>query len=115
MPTPTPTNEDINFVREVAGELDFDFVSSLIDELNDDQWLRALDLVDLWNETEAGGVIGLKGGRDGVVISIHEDGLDDSLRDIRMRMRLLLGLPELRDASITGGAASMGVATEWRW
>ena len=115
MPTPTPTNEDINFVREVAGELDFDLVSSLIDDLEDAQWERALELVDKWNETEAGDVIGLKGGRDGVIISIHEDALDDSLRDIRFRMRLLLGLPELRDASITGGAASLGVATEWRW
>lgn len=110
MPTPTPTNEDINFVREVAGELDFDFVSSLIDELNDDQWLRALDLVDAWNEIAPGDLIGLKGGRDGVRLETQE-----SLDDIRVRMRLLLGLPELRDASITGGMATIGVPTEFRW
>jgi len=110
MPSPTPTNEDINFVREVAGELDNDFISSLIDELNDDQWARALELVDFWNETDPGDLVGLKGGRDGVQL-VAQEGLDD----IRKRMRLLLGLPELRDGSITGGPASLGVATAWRW
>lgn len=114
MPSPTPTNEDINFVREVAGELDFDFVSSLIDELNDDQWLRALDLVAKWNETEPGDVIALKGGKEGVIIAIHDDGLDDSLRDIRFRMRLLLGLPQYPDSSITGGG-TIGLRTEFIW
>lgn len=103
-PSPTPTNEDINFVREVAGELSFTLISSLIDELNDDQWGRALDLVTFWNETDPGALIGLAGGREGVRLETQE-GLDD----IRARMRLLLGLPELRDSSITGGAATTSV------
>lgn len=114
MPTPTPTDEDINFVREVAGEIDFDFVSSLIDDLEDARWERALELVDKWNETEAGDVIALKGGKEGVVINIHDDGLDDSLRDIRFRMRLLLGLPQFPDSSITGGG-TIGLRTEFIW
>lgn len=110
MPSPTPTDEDINFVREVAGELDFDFVSSLIDDLNDAQWVRALDLVDEWNKVTPGAIIGLKGGREGVRLETQE-----KLDDIRVRMRLTLGLPEIRDASITGAAASIGVPTEFRW
>lgn len=111
MPSPTPTDEDINFVREVAGELDFSFVSSLIDDLADAQWERALELVDFWNGTDPGDLIGLSGGgRDGVRLETQE-GLDD----IRARMRLLLGLPEFRDSSITGGPATIGVATEFRW
>jgi len=94
----------------VAGELDFTFVSSLIDDLNDDQWARALELVDFWNEINPGAIIGLKGGRDGVRLETQE-----KLDDIRVRMRLLLGLPELRDASIVGGMATIGVPTEFRW
>jgi hypothetical protein len=110
MPLPTPTNEDINFVREAAGELDFDLISSLIDELNDDQWVRALDLVDFWNRIDPGAIIGLKGGREGVRLETQE-----KLDDIRARIRLLLGLPELRDMSTTGGMATVGVLTEFRW
>jgi hypothetical protein len=110
MPTVDVTDEEINDVREVAGEIDGDFVSDLIDDLNDAEWDRALDLTTEWRKVTAGDLIALDGGRDGVKLS-DQEGLDD----IRRRMRLLLGLPEFRDASITGGAASMGVATEWRW
>jgi hypothetical protein len=110
MPSPTPTDEDINDVREVAGELDYEFVSSLIDELNDAQWARALDLVSAWGEIAPGDLIALSGGRDGVQLS-DQEGLDD----IRARMRLLLGLPELRDGSITGQSASCSVPTLWVW
>ena len=104
MPSPTPTNEDINFVREVAGELSFTSVATLIDNLNDDQWARALELVDAWNEIAPGDLLSLKGGRDGVHLS-DQEGLDD----IRKRMRLLLGLPELRSSDITGQFGSVSV------
>ena len=104
------SDEDINDVREVAGENDFNFVSSLIDSLNDAQWERAQDLVLAWKEFAPGDLIGLKGGRDGLQLS-DQEGMDD----IRARMRLLLGLPELRDASILGGPATVGVRTQWRW
>lgn len=109
-PIPTPSNEDINFVREVAGELDFDFVSELIDNLSDAEWDRALTLVDAWNETDPGDLMGLGGGRDGIRLE-DQEGLDD----IRKRMRLLLGLPELRDAGLTGLPASQSIRTQWIW
>lgn len=110
-PLPTPTDEDINFVREVAGELNATYVGTLIDNLNDAQWSRALDLVTAWNEYPAGSVMSLQnGGREGVY-----DSDQDALEDIRRRMRLLLGLPELRDASLTGGFDSCSVPAMWVW
>lgn len=110
MPQPTPTNEDIDSVREVAGELDFDFVSTLIENLNDAQWNRALDFITSWNEFAPGSVLRLEGGREGV-----HDSDQEALEDIRRRMRLLLGLPELRDASLTGGFGSTSVPVLWVW
>ena len=110
MPEPTPTDEDIDWVREVTGENDDSFISSLIDSLNDAQWARALDLTTEWQKVTAGDLVALKGGRDGVILSDQE-----GLNDIRARMRLLLGLPEFRDASLTGGPATMGVRTQWWW
>lgn len=111
MPSPTPTDEDIDFVREVAGELDFDLVSTLIDSLNDAQWLRALDLVTAWNEYAPGSVMRLEdGGRQGVFDSDQE-----ALEDIRRRLRLLLGLPETRDTDLTGGFGSTSVPVLWVW
>jgi hypothetical protein len=110
MPEPTPTDEDIDWVREVTGENDDSFISGLIDSLNDAQWGRALDLTTEWQKVTAGDLVGLKGGRDGVVLSDQE-----GLNDIRARMRLLLGLPEFRSFDITGGPATIGVRTEFRW
>lgn len=104
MPTPTPTDEDVNFVREVTGELSNSLIATLIDSLNDAQWGRALDLVEAWNQIAPGDLISLEGGREGVKL-IDQEGLDD----IRKRMRLLLGLPELRDSSITGQFGSVSV------
>lgn len=104
------TDEEINDVREVAGENDIDFVSDLIDDLNDAQFDRALDLITEWQKVTAGDLVALSGGRDGVILSDQE-----GLNDIRARMRLLLGLPELRDSSLTGGPATIGVLTEFRW
>ena len=107
-PSPTPTDEDIDATREVAGEQDFDFISSLIDNLNDAQWARALDFIDAWNQIAPGDLVGLKGGRDGVILSDQA-----SLDDIRKRMRLLLGLPEFRVSDL--GGVSQTVLTQWRW
>ena len=100
-PLPTPTNEDIDFVREVVGEVSFQFVAGLIDNLNDAQWGRALDLVTAWNNYAPGGLMSLEGGREGVRFVDAEN-----LEDVRRRLRLLLGLPELRDISLTGGCGS---------
>lgn len=111
MPSPTPTDEDIDFVREVTGENVTATIAALIDNLNDAQWARALDLVTAWNEFEPGSVMRLEnGGREGVFDSDQE-----ALEDIRRRMRLLLGLPELRDASLTGGPATVSVPVLWVW
>jgi hypothetical protein len=110
MPSPTPTDEDVNDVREVAGEMDGAYVSTLIDNLNDAEWGRALDFVTAWQEFTPGDLLALDGGRDGLRLS-DQEGLDD----IRRRMRLLLGLPEERDASITGAAVTTSVPVLWLW
>lgn len=110
MPSPTPTAEDIDSTREVAGELDYDYVSTLIDNLNDSQWSRALDFITAWADFPAGSVLRLEGGRDGVF-----DSDELAREDIRRRMRLLLGLPELRDSSLTGGFGTTSVPTLWVW
>jgi hypothetical protein len=111
MPLPTPTDEDIDFVREVTGEVSFEFISTLIDKLNDAQWSRALELVAAWNEYAPGSVMELvNGGREGV-----NEKDQDALEDIRRRLRLLLGLPEVRDISITGGFGTVSVPVLWVW
>ena len=108
MPSPTPTDEDINDVREAAGETSRTFISGLIDNLNDAEWGRALDLITAWREITPGDLLSLEGGRDGINLS-DQEGLDD----IRRRMRLLLGLPEFRDASVTGQPTTTSVPVLW--
>jgi len=110
MPQPTPTDEDVDFVREVTGETSFNFIATLIDNLNDAQWVRALDLVTAWNNYAPGDLLTLEGGREGVKL-VDQDNLDD----VRRRMRLLLGLPEVRAMNITGGFASTSVPVLWVW
>lgn len=107
-PSPTPTDEDVNFAREVAGENDSVLIAALVDNLNDAQWSRALDLITAWNQFAPGDLLGLEGGREGVKLS-DQAGLDD----LRKRLRLLLGLPELRDAALTGGPGTTSVQNVW--
>ena len=103
-------DQDIDAVREAAGELSFAYISTVIHRLNDAQWERALELITAWAEFPAGDVLALKGGRDGVIDS------DEAAReDIRKRLRLLLGLPELRDADITGVPSTTSRPTQWIW
>lgn len=109
-PSPAPTGQQIDKVREIAGENDFDYVSDLIDDLSDARWIRALELMVPWAEYPAGDAIALQGGRDAVLYSS-----ESSREDIRRRLRLLLGLPELRDASLTGMGYSHAVRTTWVW
>jgi hypothetical protein len=110
MPLPTPTDEDVDFVREAAGEGSFEFVATLIDNLNDAQWSRALDLVSAWNEYAPGSVMELvNGGREGV-----NEKDQDALMDIRRRLRLLLGLPEFREGD-GGFFRSTSVPVLWVW
>lgn len=110
-PSPTPTDEDVSFVREVTGEISKTFIASLIDNLNDAEWGRALDLITAWNQYPPGSVMELvNGGREGV-----NEKDRDALEDIRRRMRLLLGLPEVRDNSLTGGLSSTSVPVLWVW
>jgi len=97
---PTPTDAQIDKVREVTGENDYDLIAALIETRTDAQWERALELMDAWDaEYPAGESIGIRG--QGVEFNPHIDaGLD-----IRNRMRLLFGLPEVRSAAITGESA----------
>lgn len=104
------TDEEVNTVREVAGENDDAYVLSLVGLLNDAQWERALEFVDAWAEFPAGDVLALKGGRDGVI-----DSDELARQDIRGRMRLLLGLSEFRDADLTGMASSRSVRQQFVW
>lgn len=107
----TATDDDVDDVREVAGELSTEFVETLIDNLNDAKWNKALDLISAWREYDAGSVMRLEdGGRQGVYDSDLE-----ALEDIRRRMRLLLGLPEVRESDITGGPVTTSVPVLWVW
>lgn len=109
MPLPTPTDEDVDYVREVTGENSSSLIALLIDSLNDAEWARALELVTAWQDFPAGSVLTLvNGGRQGV-----NDSDELAREDIRRRMRLLLGLPELRGDMILGGPASAAVANRW--
>jgi len=96
---PNASDSDIDKVREIAGENNYAHVSELISGLTNGQWQRALELIDAWDtEYPAGESVGIQGGSRGIQYDPHTDaGLD-----IRNRMRLLLGLPEQRDSSITG-------------
>lgn len=107
-PSPEPSDEEIDAVREIAGEVSFTYIGTLIDSLNDAQWSRALDFITAWNQFAPGDLMALEGGREGVK-------LDDAtnLEDVRRRMRLLLGLPEMRDTSLTGGFSSVSVPVLW--
>lgn len=110
MPSPTPTDEDVNDVREVTGEVSRTLIATLVEKLNGAEWNRGLELVDLWREKDLGSLLSLEGGRDGVRLSDQND-----FDSIRRAMRLLLGLPEERDASITGAAVTTSVPVLWLW
>lgn len=104
MPSPTPTEAQIDKTREIAGEKSYAYVAGLIDRLNDAQWARALQLQTAWTDYPEGDTIELEGGDDAVNYSS-----ETARRDIRARMRLLLELPELRDANLTGEASSVAL------
>lgn len=101
MPSPTPTEAQIEKTREVAGETSYSFIDSKINALNDSQWATALSLHTLWAKYPADDVFALEGGRDGVHLSSPE-----SREGVRRTMRLLLGLSELRDSALTGAESS---------
>jgi len=104
------TDAQIDKVREIAGENDYDLVAGLIATRTDGQWARAIELITAWDtEYPAGESIGIKGGSRGIQYDPHTDaGLD-----IRNRMRLLLGLPELRSSAITGESGSIVLRNEF--
>jgi hypothetical protein len=104
MPTPTPTEAQIDKVREVAGENSKARVAPLIDNLDNSQWARALELLSDWSDYPAGDTVELEGGNDGLRYSSNT-----ARSDIRIRLRLLLGLPELRDDSLTGTQGSIAL------
>lgn len=100
-PTPTPTEAQIEKTREVAGESDYTFIETAVNTRNGSQWSRMLELLELWDQYPADDVFALAGGQDGVSL-----GSGASRESVRRTARLLLGLPEIRDASLTGEACS---------
>lgn len=102
------TDQEIDKVREIAGETSYARVAVWIKALTEGQWERALELIDAWdNEYPAGESIGIHG--EGVELNPHIDaGLD-----IRNRMRLLLGQPELRSSALTGQSGSAVLRNEF--
>jgi hypothetical protein len=104
---PDATDAQIDKVREIAGENNYASIALLIDNLTDGQWARALQLIVAWDaEYPAGESIRLTGN---VTLDPHIDaGLD-----IRSRMRLLLGLPELRSVAVTGDSGSIVLRNEF--
>jgi len=107
---PSADDSEIDKVREIAGENNYAFVKSRIALLTNGQWDRALELIDAWDaEYPAGESIGIKGGSRGIQYDPH---LDAGL-DIRSRMRLLLGLPEVRSLAITGESGSVVLRNEF--
>ena len=105
----TATDEEVNDIREVTGEVDRALIATLIENLNSAEFDRALDLISAWQQIAAGDLLTLKNGAGEGVFLSDQEGLDD----VRRRMRLLLGLPELRDASITGQPTSTSVPVLW--
>jgi len=102
MPIPTPTEAQIEKTREVAGEQSYSFIAALIDGLNNSQWANVLTLHVAWAEYPAGDTVELQqSGGDGLRYSSNT-----AREDIRKRLRLLLGLPELRDSNLTGAESS---------
>ena len=106
----TPTDKQVDKVREIAGENNSVLVSALIAKLTDGAWARAKEFITAWDEEFPPGDPGLsiRGGSDGLYLLPTEAG-----NDIRGRMRLLLGLPEFRDASLTGVPVTQSVPTRW--
>ena len=105
----TATDEEVNDIREVTGEVDRALIATLIENLNSAEFDRALDLVSAWQQVTAGDLLTLKNGAGEGVFLSDQEGLDD----VRRRMRLLLGLPELRDTSVTGQPGSVSVPVLW--
>jgi hypothetical protein len=109
MPVPTPTQPQIEKTREVLGENEYAFVATLVDGLNDSQWARVLQLHVDWDDYPAGDTIELHGGGDGLHYSSST-----ARGDIRIRLRLLMGLPEFRDDDLIGlGGGSIALCNRF--
>lgn len=108
MPTPTPEPAQINKTREAAGENSYTFIEALIDTLNDAQWARVLELITEWDEYPAGDTVELHGGSDGLHYSSNT-----AREDIRIRLRLLMGLPEFRSDLLTGAQSSIALFNQF--
>lgn len=95
----TSSDKQITQVLEITGENDYALIDGLIENLTDGQWARVKELITAWDAKFAPGKpgISIRGGSDALYYLPTEAG-----GDIRSRMRLLLGLPEFRDAELTG-------------
>lgn len=89
MPTPTPTEMQIESVREIALLSIFAEAESKINALNDSQWAATVADIAEWAKVK-NKFTKIEGGRSGVVIDKEDNRLG-----IRNRVRVRLGLVEV--------------------
>ena len=83
-----PSDEDIDFVREIAGEGSFEFIATLIDNLNDAQWSRAQDLITAWTDYAPGSV--RYGSQANVIVYVSENPVVNAIGRLWMRIVAVL-------------------------
>lgn len=89
MPTPTPTEEQIESVREIARLSSFVDTETKVSSLKNAQWAATLADITEWNKVK-NKFTKFQGGRSGVVIDKSDNRLE-----IRNRVRTRLGLAEV--------------------
>ncbi|HEY0428995.1 MAG TPA: hypothetical protein VGC76_14535 [Pyrinomonadaceae bacterium] len=113
MPTPTPTNEQTETVREIAKLSSFADAQERISSLNDEQWAAMLADITAWSSVK-NQFTRLKGGRSGVDIDPGRTRME-----IRNRVRVRLGLSELTeqygDENQTGSSETCSVPIGYSW
>lgn len=95
MPTPTPTDTQVETTREIMGENSLALVAALVAAGNDAQWAATLDDVDEWLMKVRGHYARLNGR---VILNPA-----DRAYAIRVRVRTRYGLTEQIGADVLGG------------
>lgn len=110
MPTPTPENDQIENVREIARLSSFTESKALVSSLNDEQWAATLADIAAWILLK-NQFTNLKGGRSGVDIN---PGRARAVISKRVRKRLGLSeLSEAEDDSYSNSTGSVPIAFPW--
>lgn len=110
-PTPTPTESDIESVRKIARLKSYTTAETLVNALNDSQWVATLDDIDEWDGVQ-GKHTKIKAGLLGANIDPEEQRLA-----ITNRVRERIGLdPVTLVGTVIGSsgvAASVPVAADF--